>query len=155
MALPFETVRRFRNADILEGLADSELAQIASIAELVNYNAGDMIRRQGERQEFALVIGSGSVGLYLVINDEEIAVRIFSAGQTVGTGAFLSNPIATTTARALTQVTGLKLPRADLLNLMESHPRTGYEIMKGVAEASIRRIRGLYETIADLEKRLA
>jgi hypothetical protein len=67
---------------------------------------------------------------------------------TLRTAAFLRTPIATTKARALTEVTGLKLPRAGLVLLMENNPRLGYEIMKQLSETLVRRIRQLYGIIA-------
>jgi CRP-like cAMP-binding protein len=147
-----ETLRAFRSADILEGLTDTELAQVANIGQLVNYNAGDVIQCQGERQDFALVIGSGCVGLYLALGGEEIPVNILPSGRTIGISAFLPNPIAILTARALTPVQGLKLPRSALFNLMESNPRIGYEITKRLATIMIRRVRELYTANAALQR---
>jgi len=147
-----EKISVLRSSDICQALTERELAQIAEVAEVVRYNAGQTIRHQGEREDHALVISSGAAVILYKLDDEQIPVRIVSAGRTVGTAAFAPTPISTSEVRALTPICGLKLPRNARPTIMESNPRAGYEIMKCLSDTLISRIRELYDTIARIQK---
>ena len=130
-----------RESEYLHGLAEEDLQQLAGAAQLVEFAEGAVIFREGDSAEKSYLIVSGSVSLEICTPG--IGCRRISTigkGQLLGWSPVVDNVQLSATARAITDVTMIGLPKDAVRALCEQSPRFGYLFMKGIAKVLARRL---------------
>lgn len=106
------------------GVSDSQLVQrLAAISEPVYLAKGDLLVRQGERQEDFLFLVTGIFrGFYLDIQGREITDCFGFKPGTPGMSATINNAISPISIEAATECVFVRVPGAALLPLITSSP---------------------------------
>jgi CRP-like cAMP-binding protein len=81
--------------------------------ELVSYNPGDLIFKQGDESKSMLMIKEGSVEVFKDTPQGEVILTVQNAGEVVGVLSFFSHGRRLASARARTHVEGQMIERKD------------------------------------------
>jgi len=100
-----------KNVELLAPLAEYERKKIAEALEEVNFNAGEVIFRQGEEGDTMYIVYSGEVQVSKLTGEEETVLATYTAGGYFGERALLKNEARAATARAKTNCQVLKIDR--------------------------------------------
>jgi CRP-like cAMP-binding protein len=137
-----------RDSELADGLSPEQMAHLASIGQVRNYDAGNLICDEHERSDELYIIESGTVEVWLdpsSIGDdtsESRKIATLQAGQTCGELALLDGGVRSAQLRAGPQ--GVKLMafgREGLLALCEADTGIGYRLMRNLAGALALRLR--------------
>jgi CRP-like cAMP-binding protein len=123
-------VEKLRNIPLFAGLATARLKLIAYTAEVVQFEPGELIVRQGEVASRFYVITSGEVEVVQQVNGQERRLRTLGPGRHFGELALLQNVKRTATVRALTDTTVLAIARQDFTSLVGNMPELQQAVQK-------------------------
>lgn len=135
---------RLRESDLLEGLTDDELRQVASIGAHTHVTAGERLVQAGNRGEAVYLILKGEMRL-LTHAPVEIPVRIARPGEAIPLAAIIDPPVVVTTVEAVTNCDLFAIPRRPLLDLLEANPAMGFQVYKSAAKLFEHRYRRILE----------
>ncbi len=110
---------------LFEGIETQLLATIAAEFEWFSLPGGQLLFRQGDKDDSLYVVLSGRLGAFLR-NDEgkEILIRQMPAGETVGEMAVLSGEPRSATVLALRDTELVRLSKQAFDKLIDEHPRS-------------------------------
>ncbi len=131
---------RLRESDVFEGLTDDELRLVAAIGERRQVAAGQRLASAGSRGESLFLILKGEIRLLSHTAGED-PVRVAHAGETVPLAAIIDPPVLVTTAEAATDGEVFAIPRAPLLDLLETQPMIGLQVYRAAAKSFEHRYR--------------
>jgi CRP/FNR family cyclic AMP-dependent transcriptional regulator len=123
-----------QGVDIFRDLSPEQRAQIAAIGRLERLTVGDSLGVQGGRGEAVYALLAGHVELFVASPSGQLTVRIAGPGESLPLAALLGDGTLITSARAMTDVEALVLPRLHLLNLCAERPEIGMRLFSAVAE---------------------
>lgn len=136
-----ETLEALKQVQVLEGIGEEHLAQLAAIAECVDLPAQTVIFREGEAATDVYLIVEGSVSLDVCAPSVGCRrILTVGEGELLGWSPVLEQERLTATARALTSTRAVKINGRQTLTLCEHDPRFGYEFMKRAALALAKRL---------------
>lgn len=124
-----------QKVDLLEGARSAHIGLLASIAEEVEAEPGEVLVRAGEPNDALYVIVRGSVELSGVGNQTLTA----GDGTAFGTWSLIDSAPSVVGARALEPTRVLRITRGDFQELLSDHP----ELATGMLQALARRLRSL------------
>ncbi|MEX1256696.1 MAG: HEAT repeat domain-containing protein [Gemmatimonadota bacterium] len=124
-----------QKVDLLQEARSTHLGLLASIAEELDVDRGDVVLRPGEPNDALYVIVRGSVELSGV-GDERLELE---AGTPFGTWSLFDADPSMIGARALEPSRLLRVTRSDFQDLLGDHP----ELATGILQALARRMRSL------------
>jgi len=124
-----------QKVDLLEGARSAHLGLLASIAEEVEAETGEVLVRAGEPNDALYVIVRGSVELSGVA-DQTLTV---GDGTAFGTWSLIDSAPSVVGARALEPTRVLRITRGNFQELLSDHP----ELATGMLQALARRLRSL------------
>ena len=136
------------NSELADGLAPEQLARLAAIGQVRQYDAGDLICDEHDRSDELYLVETGAVQVWLdpsSIGDEASEPRKIAdlqAGQICGELALLDGGVRSAQLRAGPH--GVKLvafARQDLLALCEADTAIGYRLMRNLAGVLALRLR--------------
>ena len=140
-----------RGVEFFEGIDEAYLEQFASIAEIVEYDAGQQIFRSGEPAEDVYLVTSGSVSLEICASGVGCRrILTIDEGEMLGWSPVLQQPRLTATARTLAPTRTVRIPASQLLTICEHNTRFGYEFMRRVALALARRLKAARLQLLDV-----
>ena len=114
-----ERVLFLKVADIFSAVASEDLVPVAMIAQEVHFATGEAFIRQGDQDDCLYAIVDGDVGI--VVRDVgQVAIR--RSRSIVGEMALLSSRPRSTDCVALTEITALRIDRADFWELLAERP---------------------------------
>jgi CRP-like cAMP-binding protein/Fe-S-cluster-containing hydrogenase component 2 len=116
------------------------LSSIAERAEVLTYERGAEIVREGDQGDSFFFLRSGKVKVYQTRNDREVVVAYLSAGQYFGEMALLTGEPRMASVSTIDRVEVIRVSRADFLNCIESSPALKKDFE---AEANRRHLRTL------------
>lgn len=136
-----DLLETLRNIDLLKGISEEELHQIASIAEEVDFAEGTLIFRENSSAESLYLIVDGNVSLEICAPGVGCRrILTVGRGELLGWSPVLENARFTATARAMTGARTIRILGRDLLTLCESDPSLGYHFMQRAALALAKRL---------------
>lgn len=143
-----KTLRELR---FLHDIADDHLDQIADVAELRDFDQDDVVFREGDPTEHVYLVVYGSVSLE-ICGPSVGCKRILTVGpgELLGWSPLLEQTRLTATARALALTRVIELEAAKLLNICESDPHFGFELMRRTALALAKRLTGTRMQLLDV-----
>jgi CRP-like cAMP-binding protein/thioredoxin reductase/Fe-S-cluster-containing hydrogenase component 2 len=98
------------------------LSNIAERAEVLTFERGAEIVREGDEGDSFFFLRSGKVKVYQTRNGREVIVAYLSAGQYFGEMALLTGEPRTASVRTIDRVEVIRVSRADFLSCIESSP---------------------------------
>lgn len=138
--VPVDSLRR---VEILSGLTDEQLAQVASICQVVTFRSQEDIVREGEPSNDLYVIHRGSVEIVLSTNrvtaeslsaTGQQAIVSLGQGQVFGEMALIDQGPRSATVRCTTDGAQLYQIRRDAFaRLCEQDTDIGYKVMRNIA----------------------
>jgi CRP-like cAMP-binding protein len=140
-----------RGLKFLDGLSESDLKHIATVAQPEEYPPGALIFRQGERLTRVFLIVEGNVALLMRVADQQ-AKRVHTVGQgeLLGWSPVLGPAPMTATARAMTPVRLIALETGQVLALCYQDPRFGFTFMRQAAKALAERLNATRVELLDV-----
>ena len=137
------TIDSLRRVEVLAGLTDVQLAQVAAICHVETYDAQDIIVREGDPSDDIYVIHSGSVEIVLAggqVTAETLtapgpqAIVSLGQGQVFGEMALIDMGPRSATVRCTANASQLYvLHRDDFIQLCEKDTDIGYKVMRNLA----------------------
>lgn len=130
--------------EIFEGLQDFQYELLAFICEAEDPGLGDVLVRENERSDDLYVISHGGVEVLMdpslvaagTSGDalEPVTVAELGAGQVFGEIALVDQGTRSATVRVSREGTHLlRIPRDRLMQLCDTYPELGYQVMKNLA----------------------
>jgi CRP-like cAMP-binding protein len=110
--------RHLRSLELMRGLGQQELRDVAAHLRPEHFKGGQTIYRQGAEGEAVYLIDAGQVQ----VGGVNAVIATIGAGEVFGEGAFLTGEPRSTTATALTDVEAWSLGRADFEQLAMRYP---------------------------------
>jgi CRP-like cAMP-binding protein len=125
------------NADLLQGLEQSEASSVLALGQRVVLTTGAELFHLGDEAESIYLVARGRLRLTLPMQvrnrEEDVLVEERSSGQTVGWSALIPPYRFTLTATAPLETEVIALPREALHNYFAAHPQTGYAVSVNLA----------------------
>jgi CRP-like cAMP-binding protein len=138
--VPIDSLRR---VEILSGLTDEQLAQVASICQVVTFRNQETVVREGDPSNDLYVIHRGSVEVVLTKNRVTAdspsppgprAIVSLGQGQVFGEMALIDKGPRSATIRCTTDDAQLyKIGRDAFARLCEQDTDIGYKVMRNLA----------------------
>lgn len=138
--IPIDALRR---VEILSGLTDEQLTRVASICQVVTYQAQEIIVHEGDPSDDLYVIHQGSVEIVLSKNRvtaESLAapgpkaIVTLGQGQVFGEMALIDRGPRSASVRCTTGNAQLyRIRRNDFERLCEQDTGIGYRVMRNIA----------------------
>ena len=98
------------------------LSDIAERAEVLTYERGAEIVREGDQGDSFFFLRSGKVKVYQIRNGREVVVAYLSAGQYFGEMALLTGEPRMASVSPIDRVEVIRVSRADFLSCIEGSP---------------------------------
>ncbi|HVT34781.1 MAG TPA: cyclic nucleotide-binding domain-containing protein, partial [Nevskiaceae bacterium] len=116
-------LRRAIQARIAPGVSTQDLAQVLASARVCQFNAGDVLFREGEAGDALHLIRKGSVTVSRMLGGREVVLAYVPAGQYVGEMALVSSQPRSATARAAVATETIRVEGEAFKALMQRHPQ--------------------------------
>jgi CRP/FNR family transcriptional regulator, cyclic AMP receptor protein len=127
---PLPTVESMQAYKLLSELDPQQLRTLLPLAQDWQFEAGQIIFYSGEKSHFLHLIVSGDVTLEEGTGTKFIPVYDLHAGDAMGWSALTSDAVRHFHARAVTQVSTVAFPGADIRAACERDHAMGYALMK-------------------------
>ncbi|MBZ0270533.1 Crp/Fnr family transcriptional regulator [bacterium] len=142
-----EHLEILKNVFIFSGFDLDELARIQALAVEESFAKGAAIFWEGDPPTHVVVVIKGKVKLFKQSRSgKDTILRIVDAGETLGDVAVFDGRPYSSSAKAMTAATILKIPRAEYLDMVKRRTDVTYEIILEFA----RQIREAQEVIQNL-----
>jgi CRP-like cAMP-binding protein len=123
-------IQLLRRVPLFSGCSKSQLAEIAMIADEVDFDAGRTLIREGERGRQFIVVVEGTVKV--TKNGRTVPIR--GGAEFFGEIALLSNAPTNATVTTTSPVRALVVADRRFKGLIESSPGIQLEVIKSLAE---------------------
>lgn len=140
MLTTIEKVIFLQNIDLFAEVPSEQLALLASIAEEVDFVAGEIIYREDEPSDALYLVLDGKVRLHR--GEQEIAQA--ANKEAFGTWALFDEEPRVVTATVVDDALLLRVDREDFVDLLADN----VQIAQGVMKTVVKKLRGLVERIA-------
>ncbi|HSS77448.1 MAG TPA: cyclic nucleotide-binding domain-containing protein [Thermoanaerobaculia bacterium] len=136
-------------SSLVRHLPGEQLKRLFSTMEMVRFNAGAVLVREGSQEAFLLLIVTGTVEALMVDDGRPMQLRNFSSGDLLGEAALLERGTWPAVYRVTEPLVALKLTRAGLEQALTGNPdpRGFLETLREQhndrdVASSVRRLRG-------------
>ncbi len=137
---------------LFQALNSEELQEILSISKIKNYQAQEIIFRQGEIGNSLMIVQSGTIEIFYYDGQQSHVITRFEKGDFFGELALIDHLQRSANARALTNVEVLVLDRESFDLLRKQKKSSAYQLLKMIAFELCLRIRESNEQVEDLLK---
>jgi CRP/FNR family transcriptional regulator, cyclic AMP receptor protein len=145
MATGEDKTALFAGLPIFSSLSEEELSELAALAVPRNWEAGEVVFREGDRGETCFVIQSGAVRVLRGSpGGRSITLAEMRDGDMFGELAIFDGEERSATVEAIEETSAVALLASDVRRLLLSHPDTAVKMLSALA----RRLRTANEQIA-------
>lgn len=140
-----------RGVHFLDGIAEEHLERLAELAQVVNFDEGNLIFREGDPASTIYLIVKGNVSLEICapgIGCRRILTA--GAGDLLGLSPLLDNVKLTATARTMAPTQAVAISGSQILTMCEHEPRFGYVFMRRAAAALAKRLNATRVQLLDV-----
>ncbi len=129
-------VTAFRSLTLFSRLEDGHVRDLASRGELLQFESGEQVERQGEPTNGMHVILSGELRIMLSRKrgGESLEITRFGPGQALGIAAALLGGASPSTAEAVDRLTVVRIQQTVLQSMATDVPIFGFELARTLAE---------------------
>lgn len=138
MITTLEKVIFLQEVDVFESLKTEDLAQLASIAEVLEFPADHVIFSEGGTGDSMYLVMEGQVRLHQQDQD----VMVAREKDSFGTWSLFDDELRVVTATTLEQSRLLKVDKEDFTDLLADNVRITQGVMKSLVQR-VRRLMGL------------
>ena len=110
----------------------AERAALAAVMGVQLMKAGDVVVREGEARRTLFVLADGKLSVCKGVGENEACLYQLRIGECAGTRAFLDGSERKAKLRADSDGALLTLEPGDFEQLVDSHPRLVYKVMRGL-----------------------
>jgi CRP/FNR family transcriptional regulator len=136
-----------RKCFLFRNLTDEEVARLADLSRLVNFQKNTLILQQGERVPGLYCVGSGVIRVYkLAPNGKEHILHFAEPGLTFAEAAVLGKFASPAFAEAVEDTTCALLPTEQLHQLLQNEHAFCLKFVEGIS-LWVRKLVGLLEDI--------
>ena len=121
-----EKVLFLKSVDLFSAIPGEVLAQVAGIAQEVNFEDGDLILQEGESGDAMFLIVEGEV----VVHKLDQQLTRLGVRESFGEMAILDNEPRSASITAAQDVSCLKVEREDFYNLMSEKVEIAYGVIR-------------------------
>jgi CRP/FNR family cyclic AMP-dependent transcriptional regulator len=115
---------------------DDELAVIAGVVVLKEFETGDTIFKEAEEGDALYILKKGEVkACRMGPNGELVTLTLMKAGEIFGEMSFLDGSVRSASIVAISKVESYMLDKASFDSIVDSHPRVMYKFMKNIVYA--------------------
>jgi CRP-like cAMP-binding protein len=127
----------------------SELANLARIAEELQFEDRQLVFEQGKKADALYFLLSGGIDLsYMITEKKEVQVSDIDVGEPFGISTIIEPYILTSSARSSGKSQVLRFRKDDLQRLMADDPRTELLFLRQVAKVAIQRLHAIRRQLA-------
>ena len=128
-------VETLRNIPLLAGLPTPRLKLIAYTAELVRFESGEVIVRQGDASDAVYILAEGEAEVLLTDDEgKDLSLGTMGKNTLFGEIGVLCKGRRTTTVKAKDGVMTYKISSQLFLELVRSSPEIGMQVMTVLAQ---------------------
>ncbi|MFQ5786682.1 MAG: cyclic nucleotide-binding domain-containing protein [Thermodesulfobacteriota bacterium] len=127
-----------RKVPLFANLSDAMLGKLESRVELISFNQGEIIFREGESGDSLYVIRTGFVKITKKHGDKDQIIAYLSQGNYFGEMALLEDEKRTATVSAFTKIELLQILKEDFNTLLEADSNLASEIEGIVIERKLK-----------------
>ncbi|MCG6974344.1 MAG: cyclic nucleotide-binding domain-containing protein [Desulfobacterales bacterium] len=141
-----EKIVLLKRIELFESLSVGELAAIASVAEEVDYPAGEIIIKEGDAGDTLFLMVSGEVSVIKDLGEiNEIEIDRMTDGEYFGEMALFEDTVRSVSIRTEKPSAFMVLHKQEFKEIVREYPQIALEICKILS----RRIRHLHRKIED------
>jgi CRP/FNR family transcriptional regulator, cyclic AMP receptor protein len=141
-----EVLAALRQVELFNGLDESVLLQIASVARPRDFDRGELLFVEGDVGDALLILISGSVTVFRTSADgERAALTVLEPPEVLGEIALLDGASRSASVEATEPTTALSLSRAEFFGLLRGQPTVLEPLMRQLGTM----VRRLTEQAAD------
>jgi CRP-like cAMP-binding protein len=140
-----DTVALLHQVPVFSALAEAELARVAEVAVPRNFDAGEVVFREGDESDTCYVVRSGHARAIREHQDgRSITLARFGPGDIFGELAMFDNENRSATVEALEPTEAIAILGGDMRRLLREHPDIAVKLISAIA----RRLRETNERLA-------
>lgn len=148
-----DEVELLRRVPLFAGVAPAKLKLLAFTSDRVNYDAGQVLFRQGDPGDAAYVVLSGSVDILVNSQSGEIKVATLEPNSIVGEIAILCDTMRNATVKANVPLETLRIRKDHFLKMLAEFPEMAVEIMRVLADRLSHTTAELSEARSELRRK--
>jgi CRP-like cAMP-binding protein len=140
IVFPDEFTSMARTYQVLSELNPEQLRKLLPIAEDQQFEAGQIIFREGDKSSYLHLIVGGDVALEETAGGQAARVQTLHAGEAMGWSALTDAGRTHFQARCLTRVSTVAFPSEHIRKLCDRNPDVGYALMRQLLEMVTERL---------------
>jgi CRP-like cAMP-binding protein len=133
------------------GLDPGQVDQLAQIANPVEWAAGTVVFREGDRDALLYVVQEGRVAIEIAVPGRgRVTILTVGPGEVFGWSSIFHQRPKTASARAIESTTALALDAIRLRELCDADPRLGYVLTRRILEVVSERLKATRMQLLDI-----
>jgi CRP-like cAMP-binding protein len=134
-----------------QGLDPGQVDQLAQIANPVEWSAGTVVFREGDRDALLYVVKEGRVAIEIAVPGRgRVIILTVGPGEVFGWSSIFHQRPKTASARAIEPTTALALDAVRLRELCDADPRLGYVLTRRLLEVVSERLKATRMQLLDI-----
>jgi CRP-like cAMP-binding protein len=130
-----DKVELLRELPLFSALVDEELAGVASVADRVHFNSGEIVFREGDSSNSCYVIRSGhAVAVRAHSAGRAITLARFGPGDLFGELAMLDDERRSATVETVDEVAAVAIRGEEMRRLLREHPEIAIKMVIGMGQ---------------------
>lgn len=126
-----DKIKFLAQVPLLSFMKKKEIKRIAELAEVMQYRAGDMVFKEGDRDGRLFVVISGEVEVVKNLDSKHFKrLRLLGPGNYFGEMAMINDMVRSASVRAVTEVALLCLEGWNLRQQLEKYPFMAVELLQ-------------------------
>jgi hydrogenase maturation factor len=150
---PLATVESMHAYKLLSELEPRQLRKLLPLALDCRFAAGQIVFHAGEKSHFLHLIVSGDVTLEVNVGAKVVPVFTLHAGDAMGWSAITSEAVTHFQALAVTPVSTVAFPGAELRAACDDDHAMGYALLKPLLELVTNRLDATRVTLSEIHAR--
>jgi CRP-like cAMP-binding protein len=130
----FQEAEMLRNVPLFSGLSPTQLKLLAFTGNVLKFEAGEVMMRQGERADSAYVILEGEVEILVKTRNGEVPIAKQGTNAVMGEMGVICDAPRSATVRALGPVRALRISGDVFLKLACESPQRALYVMRQLSD---------------------
>jgi CRP-like cAMP-binding protein len=148
-------LEQFSQVPLFQGLNETEIRQVAEIAQVKEFSPGEVIIRQGQRGQELWVLLEGKCDVIKLTGrdkprGEAVLLAVLEANSHFGEMSFFHSAPHSASVLAKTQVKLLRIARGDYEELIQEGCKAAYKLAYNTVQSLAERLRKMDEWVAEL-----
>ncbi|KPJ85127.1 MAG: hypothetical protein AMS17_14925, partial [Spirochaetes bacterium DG_61] len=146
-----DTLEFLHHVDIFSLLSQEELNKVLPLLEVIQFEAGETIFREGEEGSTLYITLSGKISILIrLVDGREREIAEFCSGDFFGEMSICENAPRSATCSTKERSLLYCLHKRDFMKLIEEHPYIAIKIMYRMLSSTSQRLRDTGEFVSDM-----